>query len=324
MYLYEHGFSEPDTRTLGAIGATVGTTTLERVADVTKPPYRWICALEVDFPSGSGRQPTTVKSTGVLISPRHVLTAAHNVARVSQPTRPDQVSGAPLDAVRIRVTPALDSTKSAARRRAPVGWVNLKPGDWWLPSQYLATSSFRWAFALLTLPRELPQVDKMTYGHWSDARYAPLTALAPVPQGSLLGGTVSFAGYVAGTCSKSCTPCDGTSPAPDSMPLSTGWLSTQAESFGTVAAGGRVHDDEGIILFTGQTCVGMTGAPVWQKAGSLRLVALHLSSNLNVAYRSPDSRTSYDQRFHVGLAMRDEIVKLLRQRLTIDRVMPTF
>ncbi len=324
MYLYEHLISEADTRTRGAIGATAETTALERVADVSKPPYRWICALEVDFPSSTGRQPTTVKSTGVLISPRHVLTAAHNVARVSKPTRPDQVSGAPLDAVRIRVSPGLDSTKSAARRRAPVGSVDLKPGDWWLPSQYLASGSFRWAFALLTLPKELPQVDKMTYGHWSDPRYAPLTSVAPVAQGSLLGGTVSLAGYVAGNCSKSCTPCEGTSAAPDSIPLSTGWLSTQAESFGVVVAGGKVHDDEGIVLFTGQTCVGMAGSPVWQKAGSLRLVALHLSSNLNVAYRSPDSRTGYDQRLHVGLAMRDEIVKLLRQRLTIDRVMPTF
>ena len=284
MYLYEHRISEPDPWTPGAIGATAETTTLERVADVTKAPYRWICALDVDFPSPSGGQPTTVKSTGVLISPRHVLTAAHNVARVSRPTRPDQVSGKPVDAVRIRVSPGLDSTKSAARRRAPVGTVNLKPGDWWIPTQYFTTGSFGWAFALLTLPKELPHFDKMTYGYWTDPRYAPATSLAPVAHGSLLGGTVSFAGYVAGNCSKSCTPCDGTSAAPDSIPPSTGWLSTQAESFGLVVAGGPDHDREGIgpvhrpdvcrhdriagVAEGGKSAPGCS-APVEQLAGSL-------------------------------------------------------
>ena len=188
----------------------------------------------------------------------------------------------------------------------------------------LPDDAFRWDFAVLTLPKELPLVDKMTYGHWSDPRYAPGTSLAPVAAGSLVGGTVSFAGYVAGNCSNSCTPCDANSAAPDSIPLPRGWPSTQAESFGQVVPGARIADEAGIVLFTGQSCLGMTGSPVWQKAGSLRLVALHLSSNLNFPYQSPDARTSIEQRFHVGLPMRDEIVGLLRQRLAIDHVVPTF
>ena len=324
MYVHDGRNPEPYTSRRGAIGEAAGSITLQRVADVITLPYRWICALEVDFPPGSGRQPTTVKSTGVLISPRHVLTAAHNVAKRDPPARPDQVSGDRVDAVRVRVTPGLDSTKSLAGRRSPVGSVDLKPGDWWIPSQYFPASLLCWDFAVLTLPKELPLVNKMTYGHWSDPRYAPRTALAPVAEGSLVGSTVSFAGYAAGNCSRSCTPCDGSSAAPDSIPLSKGWLATQAESSGLVVPGGRVHNDEGIVLFTGQTCVGMAGSPVWQKSGSLRLVALHLSSNLKVPYQSPGSRTGYDQRFHVGLPMRDEIVGLLRQRLAIDHVVPTF
>ena len=91
-----------------------------------------------------------------------------------------------------------------------------------------------------------------------------------------------------------------------------------------VIPGSRVHDELGIVLFTGQTCLGMAGSPVWQKSGSLRLAALHVASSLKFPYQSPDGRTGYDQRFHVGLPMRDEILGLLRQRLAIDHVVPTF
>ena len=153
----------------------------------------------------------------------------------------------------------------------------------------------------------------------------PLTSLAPVAQGSLLGGTVSFAGYVAGNCSKSCTPCDGTSAAPDSIPPSTGWLSTQAESFGLVVAGrtrARRRGDH--ALHRPDVCRHDRVAGVAEGGKSAPGGPAPVEQPGRLAIKSPDSRTGYDQRFHVGLPMRDEIVKLLRQRLTIDHVMPTF
>jgi hypothetical protein len=323
MYLYERDYQKPDARTRGALGETESGARPERVADVTQPPYRWICALDIQVPSASGSRPALRRATGVLISPRHVLTAAHNVTGTRSSTKNGVLTEARADALRITVTPGLDGAASRGRQRAPVGSMDLKPGDWWIPSQHYTSATFKWDFAVLTLPKELPPFNKMTYGHWSDPRYAPRTSLAPVTGASLVGGTVSLAGYVAGNCSKSCEACDETSPAPDSIPPSPGQLSTQAESSGLVIPGGPALESDGLILFTGQTCIGMTGAPVWQKTGSLRLVAIHVSSNMIQFRKTPPQRLD-EQRLHVGLLMRAEIVALLRQRLAIDHVRPTF
>lgn len=46
-----------------------------RVRDVTKPPWKWICHLEIEFPHG------TAVGTGFLIGNRAIVTAGHNIVR---------------------------------------------------------------------------------------------------------------------------------------------------------------------------------------------------------------------------------------------------
>lgn len=191
MYIYERTLSEPYQRTHDELGAIIGSDDRQRVRDVGKAPYRWICALDLFFPrmmkTPSGQlvptpgnlPPRLDRGTGVLISPRHVLTAAHNVIPLSG-----------VEALSITVTPGMDGTKILGRQRAPVGSQEIKPGlppvgsltpaKWWVPDQYRTTLDPVWDFALLTLPKEFPPFHGMTYGYWTDLHYAPLTKIAAV------------------------------------------------------------------------------------------------------------------------------------------------
>ncbi|MEP6934134.1 MAG: hypothetical protein ABI988_09365, partial [Nitrospirota bacterium] len=108
MYIYDHTLSEPYQRTRDGLGAIIGADARQRIRDSDKAPYRWICALDLFFPrmtkSPSGQlvptpgnpPPRLDRGTGVLISPRHVLTAAHNV-----------ITNLGIEALSITVTPGL-------------------------------------------------------------------------------------------------------------------------------------------------------------------------------------------------------------------------
>jgi len=288
MYLYDHKYSDGRQGTGVAIGAIDGPDTSQRVKNTSEAPYRWICALDVYFSSG------LVKGTGLLISPRHVLTTAQNLNKTMIAT-----GGPPVEAQKVIVTPGLDGAKLLGKQRTPVGSIELKPGDWWIPNQYLTLGVLEWNVAVLTLPRELPLLQGMTYGHWSDGRFNPRTTIVATTAASLGGATVSVSGY----------------------PADKGGASTQWEVFAKVQPGFVGVESVGAMVYDVEASTGtLGGAPVWQKDGGLRLVAIHLFDDAKLS----NPKTYQPEVHSVALVMRAEIVDALRQRIVIERIPPTF
>jgi V8-like Glu-specific endopeptidase len=207
--------------------------------------------------------------------------------------------GPPVEAQKVIVTPGQDGAKLLGKQRTPVGSVELKPGDWWMPNQYLATGSVSWNVAVLTLPSELPLLQGMTYGHWSDPRFNPRTTIAATTTASLGGATVSVCGY----------PADKRS------------ASTQWDAFAKVQPGFVGVESTGAMVYDVESSTGtLGGAPVWQKNGGLRLVAIHLFDDAKLS----NPKTYQPEVHSVALVMRAEIVDALRQRIVIERIPPTF
>lgn len=182
---------ERDDPPRAALGA------MDKVADTTRAPWRWICSIatqrEVTTPSGRIEQRgLSASGTGLLISPRHVLTAAHVLRSIER-----DGSGTIVERQEARVIEVSPGRSGDDRPFGKVGVKSWKPHPQWRVED--AGSTFD--LALITLDdavgeRTFKSLGGQPLGWWGrDANEAALPQMAPALVEALIGTRGIAAGY---------------------------------------------------------------------------------------------------------------------------------
>lgn len=230
----------------------IGNDTRQQV-DTARAPFRWICSLKVRF-----RDPDTFDAvdfdagTGLLVGPRHVLTAAHNVFA--------EITG---------------SKGTKDKRKALLVWAYPgRNGDDDFPfgkaesesivylSKFENNLDVRWDFALIKLKTAIgdqtfKSLDNQALGYWGSATRAVGTLIQPLSQAFMTGKIVNVGGY------------------PKSKDH-TQWVAFDAVKDVPPTIKGQ-HVNE-LITYLTDTSEGQSGAPVWlffPNTGKRYLVAVH-------------------------------------------------
>jgi V8-like Glu-specific endopeptidase len=218
-----------------------------RVEDTTLVPFRWICALDVTFdkPWPTDWTAGTGRGSGLLVGPRQVLTAAHNIYPRGGTRGPQSVYVAP----------------GRNDRDEPFGRV--KATAWSVVGSAFGTTMIdpRYDFAVVTLDSDVAHrtykaLGNRQLGYWGSATLGQGTKMKALDIGFLNGKHVAVTGYPGDRCrdqpydpsSRTCAQADQGS--------------TQWSGIGTVRT---LPNSTHVFLHTADTYGGQSGSPVWMK-----------------------------------------------------------
>lgn len=233
-----------DTEAIGVDAEIIGRTDDRvHVADTNVVPWRWVCALDLPLDD-----PGASRGSGVLVGPRHLLTAAHVLPR-----------GDPDKLAKVRISPARNGDNADhpfgaySIRRVRYPWRNVD-------------------LALVTLDRELPAA----LGFWGhDPAQAQLRALA---RDDLIGKRVTVSGYPGDRCNTD--RIDGTARQKQNgmrqcmKDSPRRWASTLWRAHGTA----RVPPAQPFVFYDADTYRGQSGGPVALSDGGVHVcVGIHVN-----------------------------------------------
>lgn len=223
-----------------------------QITDTLQVPYRWICYLDITYTDPGQRYAEAHRAgTGVLVGPRHVLTAGHNL--LSDDGR--------LKAVRVTVMPGRNGSKK------PLGAHDAKKWDIHPSWVSKGRSDRRFDYALVTLEDAIgtssfKALGNTPLGYWGDPKRGAGTRRDVLDPARLGGTVVNVAGY------------------PGDRSEGTAWTGS-GPIRGPMAPGrgGEILAADRLVLHAVDTEKGQSGGPVWVWYPTSRrrcLVGIHI------------------------------------------------
>jgi V8-like Glu-specific endopeptidase len=247
------------------------------VMDTAPVPYRFVCWLDLDFgPDPATGLQITGRGTGTLISPRHVLTAGHNLF--------DDIAPGVRRAVQIvRVGPGFNCI---AKRGDVFGMATSLRTR--VSARWAATLDDQFDYGVITLRTPIgasrpAALGGRQLGWWGSGDTGEGTRINPVDPARLARRRVNISGYPGDKC---CVRAiDLTQQCRTNVPLrpcrADLWATAQFRSFGQVTNAQPAAANR-LIFYDLDTCGGHSGGPLWVKWHDERtkttyrnLVAIH-------------------------------------------------
>ena len=202
-------------------------------------PYRWICRLTV--PSADPTDPSYGMGTGVLVGPRHVLTAAHVLVSETDPRR--------TVGKRLRVQPSRNGDAKRFKEVGILGWQVH-------PQMFLRTPNGRVLqpqhdYGLVTLDTAVSDwsLGPCPLGYWGLPGACGDNAQIGMEPRDVNGQEARVTGY------------------PNDRPTATLWSGRGALEWDA---------RRGVLLHTADTVGGHSGSPIWlMRNGHCQLVGVH-------------------------------------------------
>lgn len=237
-------------------------------------PYRWVCALDLFFPDPDTGQPNLFRGSGTLISPRHILTAGHNLY---DRVRGSRGTHALRDVAAVKVTPARNGAARRPADRAPLG-------SWWaavvqISDRWRAARDPQFDYGLITLDRDIGlqrfrALRNRQLGFWGSKRSGAGTRIRPRSPSVLRGKRVNISGYPGDKC-RDRPPVGSLTNAQIAACPTPVWASTQWRAYNRVANPSPASAPR-MVLYDLDTFGGHSGSPVWLRWQQYRnLVAIH-------------------------------------------------
>ena len=209
-----------------------------RVTRTTQRPWRWVCYLEVYFTEGGRRWKG--EGSGLLISPRHVLTCAHNVI-INSTRRP---------VASVNVIPGCNGVPNMPFGRHPAA-------SWRGSDEYRARLDPRFDFGLITLRSPIGNTRQRRLagrplGYWSKPGSGTTILQTQKGDPRLRGKRATLSGY------------------PGDKPDGQQWAAKGQVVNMTPAAGRE------LFYYSADSCAGHSGSPIWIRRGArCGLIGIH-------------------------------------------------